>query len=228
MHQIEHPGDGVPIATAALDLAAFPPVYFGLVTSWVRSAVNGGVIPEFDLSVWANAAVDLTDAQLYGGVLHALVNPDDTFVGEADDEKLTAASHGLLTGDGPFQVSNSGGALPGGLVAATDYWIVKVDGNTFKLAASFADAMAGTTIALSTDGTGTQTLADTSATKRLHWHNYGLLGDAGDGDISLGAQLGYVQRVQHHPLAVAYALVATMSTSDPEAVSAAAYPIMER
>lgn len=93
-----------------------------------------------------------------------LVVADKTFTAEADDETLTASAHGLLTGDGPVRVSNSGGGLPGGLAAATDYWVIRLSANTLKLASSLALALAGTSVLLSTDGTGTQTLSDKAQT----------------------------------------------------------------
>ncbi len=79
-----------------------------------------------------------------------------TFTGEADDDTLTATSHGWSTGD-LVRVSNSGGALPSGLSAATDYFVIRTATNTFKLASTRANALAGTQIDLTTDGTGTQT-----------------------------------------------------------------------
>lgn len=71
--------------------------------------------------------------------------------------ELTITTHGLNTGDGPVQVSNSGGALPTGLALATNYYVIKVDANTIQLATSLANALAGTFIVLSSNGTGTQT-----------------------------------------------------------------------
>lgn len=79
------------------------------------------------------------------------------------------SSTDLLTGTGslawinllPYsriQVSNSGGGLPGGLSAATDYFVIKVSDTTIKLATSYANAVAGTAIDISSNGTGTQTL----------------------------------------------------------------------
>lgn len=109
-----------------------------------------------------NAVTDKT----FTAAFAALVVADKTFTGEADDDTLTASAHGLLTGDGPFQVANSGGALPSGLTAVTNYWIIRTGVNTFQLATTLANALAGTAVALSTDGTGTQTLADTVSTVR--------------------------------------------------------------
>ena len=64
----------------------------------------------------------------------------------------------MVTGDGPFQISNSGGALPTGLAASTNYWCIRVDANTLKVASSYANAIADTEVTFSTDGTGTHTL----------------------------------------------------------------------
>jgi hypothetical protein len=100
----------------------------------------------------AGTQVDIADA---GTGVHTV---SDT----AETRRLTA--HGLLTGDGPVQVSNGGGALPTGLTAATDYWVIRTGASTLKFASSLALALAGTALPLSTDGTGVQTLADTAST----------------------------------------------------------------
>lgn len=51
--------------------------------------------------------------------------------------------------------NNSSGALPTGLSAATDYWLVRVSATTARIATSFANAIAGTVIAFTDAGTGT-------------------------------------------------------------------------
>lgn len=48
--------------------------------------------------------------------------------------------------------------LPTGLSLATDYWIVRVSATTCRVAASLADAIAGTVIAFTDAGTGTHTM----------------------------------------------------------------------
>ena len=48
--------------------------------------------------------------------------------------------------------------LPTGLVAGTDYWLVRVSATTARVATSFANAIAGTVIAFTDAGTGTHTL----------------------------------------------------------------------
>lgn len=79
-----------------------------------------------------------------------------TVTNATDIVNLTA--HGLQTGDGPLQFTNSGGALPAGIVAATAYWAIRVDADDFKIATSKANAVAETAVDITDDGTGTQTL----------------------------------------------------------------------
>lgn len=112
--------------------------------------------------------------------LRPLVVADDTFAGEADDDLLTAVAHGLQTGDGPIRLT--GGSLPAGLAAATDYYVIRVSADTFSLATSRANALAGTAIDITVDGTGT--LVDTASTKRLETIASGI-----DTDSDTGATL---------------------------------------
>lgn len=87
-----------------------------------------------------------------------------TFTVTAADDLVNIADHGLATGDGPFQASNVGGALPAGIVAATNYWVIRDTAGTLKLATSRANAMAGAPVADITDaGTGVHTLTRTNS-----------------------------------------------------------------
>lgn len=92
-----------------------------------------------------------------------LVSTTFTYTVTNADELHHHTAHGLHTGDGPVQLTNSGGALPAGESAATDYFIIRNDADTFFLATSRTLALAGTHILLSGDGTGTQTLTSTVA-----------------------------------------------------------------
>lgn len=83
---------------------------------------------------------------------------NETFTAANATNYLTITGHGLVSGNGPYQISNSGGALPAGLTALVDYWVILVDANTIQLATSYANALAGTAVAFTDDGTGTQTL----------------------------------------------------------------------
>ncbi len=89
-----------------------------------------------------------------------------TFTADSSTDKLTKSDHGLETGDGAVTASNSGGGLPGGLAAATDYWIIRINANEFKLATSLANAYLGTAIDITSNGTGTQTLTAGGAMER--------------------------------------------------------------
>jgi hypothetical protein len=75
---------------------------------------------------------------------------------------ITIASHGYATGLKAALTTT--GSLPGGL-SATDYWIIKVDANTIKLATSAANALAGTAVDItSAAGGGTHTLTPAAIT----------------------------------------------------------------
>jgi hypothetical protein len=135
--------DGITPAPRSLDLIALGVVYF-----------CGATSPDY-----AVALGTMTNKR------KPLSFTSFTFTAANATDLCTKVAHGLETGDGPINVSNSGGALPAPLAAATGYWIIKISADTFKLATSLASAYAGTAINLTTDGTGTQTLAAAS-TKR--------------------------------------------------------------
>jgi hypothetical protein len=69
--------------------------------------------------------------------------------GEADDETMTKAAHGLRLGQEIVYVSGTGFT---GLTAGTCYYAIPVSADTFRLATSAANARAGTAVALSADG----------------------------------------------------------------------------
>jgi len=75
----------------------------------------------------------------------------------ATTDICTAVAHGYFTGD-RVQLTNSGGALPAGLAAATTYYVIKLTADTFKLAASDALATAGTAVDITGTGTGTHSV----------------------------------------------------------------------
>lgn len=79
---------------------------------------------------------------------------DYEFTADNATETLTVADHPFETGDGPFRLLNTGGALPTGLTADTNYWIIKLTSSTFQLASSKANALAETEVTFTTDGTG--------------------------------------------------------------------------
>ena len=85
----------------------------------------------------------------------------DTFTADAGTDIMTFTSttnipSNILTGT-RVQVSTTT-TLPSPLVAATDYYYIKVTDSTYKLATSYANAIAGTAIDITTTGTGTHTI----------------------------------------------------------------------
>lgn len=79
-----------------------------------------------------------------------------TFTADASTDICTHTNINLM----PYtrvQVSTTT-TLPGGLAAATDYYVIKVTDLTCKLATSYANAVAGTAIDITTAGTGTHTI----------------------------------------------------------------------
>lgn len=88
-----------------------------------------------------------------------VVQYDVTFTADAATEVLTLASgaRSLDWGDG-VRLSNSGGALPAGLSAATTYYVIPHLHEQVQLATTAANALAGTAINITDAGTGTHTL----------------------------------------------------------------------
>ena len=75
-------------------------------------------------------------------------------------EVITIGSHWFATGD-KVVYSNGGGTTIGGLVTATNYYIIKSSSTAVKLASSYANAIAGTAINLTSAGVGSShTLAN--------------------------------------------------------------------
>ncbi len=85
-----------------------------------------------------------------------------TFTADAGTDIMTYTSttsipSNLLTGT-RCRVSTTT-TLPAGLAAATDYYLIKISDTTYKLASSYANAIAGISIDITTTGTGTHTLS---------------------------------------------------------------------
>lgn len=76
------------------------------------------------------------------------------------NENITITSHGYPTGL-KVQVSNPG-TLPTGITALTDYFVISIDTNTIQLASSLANALAGTPINITAQGSGTNTVEVTA------------------------------------------------------------------
>lgn len=85
----------------------------------------------------------------------------DNFTADAGSDLCTWTSaanfpSNILTGTRVRLTSS--GTLPAGLALATDYYVIRVSDTTFELASSFANAVAGTQIDITSAGTGTHTV----------------------------------------------------------------------
>lgn len=78
------------------------------------------------------------------------------FTGSSTTEQLTfVRGHQLSTGQGPIRFTTTN-TLPAPLVINTDYYVIGVDSTHIKVATSQANALAGTNIDLTTNGSGTE------------------------------------------------------------------------
>jgi microcystin-dependent protein len=125
------------------------------------NGVPAGVITEYAgitaptgwLMCYGQAVCRTTYADLFA----ALTADKGTFtVTIASPGVVTLAGHGLITGD--CVALSTTGALPTGLSTATNYYIIKLTADTFKLASSLANAQADTAINTSGSQSGTHTL----------------------------------------------------------------------
>lgn len=91
---------------------------------------------------------------------------DDIDITEVNGDVFTAVGHGLETGDGPVRLN--GTDLPLNTDDDTDYWVVVVDEDTFKLASTYVNAASTvpTPVTLGDAGSGSMTLVDTDITQR--------------------------------------------------------------
>lgn len=86
----------------------------------------------------------------------------DTFTADAGTDIITMTStanipSNIFTGTRVRLTTTT--TLPAGLSLATDYYIIRVTDSTFKLATSYANAIAGTAINITDAGTGTHTMS---------------------------------------------------------------------
>lgn len=93
----------------------------------------------------------------YANLFNAIVpNKGTVTITIASPGVVTLNSHGFLTGESIYLTTTD--ALPTGLAVDTLYFVITVDANTFRLATSYANAIAGTAINTSGSQSGTHTL----------------------------------------------------------------------
>jgi hypothetical protein len=209
--------DPLPIQTAVASLP-MPPTAYGALPAFWNYSVGG--VAEFELDIWASATAQLTLGEIVAAIPHPLVYADNALTSvDHTADTLTKTAHALKTGDGPIQLTTSG-TLPAGLATATNYWAIRSDANTIKLASSLLNALSLSAIDFTSNGSGTHTIVDTPDTKRIWWHSYGAL----QTPIDLSADLGFSVRSIHREGAVAYAVVGTLSAGT---LNAAIVPVVE-
>lgn len=167
-------------AGAAADWPETSPEYRGIATMFAQTPrptfvkvgrMTGSVTQRYDVAAAAVAVGRPYSLRVRGqGVTDTTITytpaADLTFV-DADvnvtTNLITETAHGMTSGDGPYRLSNAGGALPtgAGIAADTNVWIHVPTGNAnqFGLATSKANALAGTLIDITAAaGGGTHTL----------------------------------------------------------------------
>lgn len=104
------------------------------------------------LGFYRVTSVTTTTAQSTTNTLIAF----STFTADAGTDIITHSNINLMNYS-RIQVSTTT-TLPAGLSAATNYFVIKVSDTTCKLATSYANAVAGTNIDITSTGTGTHTI----------------------------------------------------------------------
>jgi len=163
----------------------------------VKTAETAGVLLEY--TVAASTAKTFADADV-----------------NTTTDRITITSHGYYTGR--KVAATSSGTLPGGL-SATNYYVIKVDANTIKLASSMANAVAGTAVDItSAAGGGTHTLTP-AAISTVSWKLQGSFDDSTWFDIpaadlqSMSGNITATGNVFTHHDSVAYCYIRVSFTA---------------
>lgn len=119
-----------------------------------------------ELTVDPSTGARVAPGGTLSNVTKLFTRADFNFTTTHGSDLVNATAHGLETGDGPFQLTTSG-TLPNGYNLATNYWWIWRSANTGQWASSLANALAGTAVSITSDGSGTHTASDTVATRRL-------------------------------------------------------------
>jgi len=96
----------------------------------------------------------LSTTNVTGTTSRTLINTN-TFTANAGTDIITYANDWVNYTKVRFTTTTT---LPAGLSLATDYWLVRQSSTTAKVASSYANALANTTIDITDAGTGTHTL----------------------------------------------------------------------
>lgn len=141
---------------------AVQPTYYkhllsGSAVSAAATVVPGTLALVDVLGFYRVTSVTTTTAQATTNTL----GQSDTFTADAGTDVCTWTSSAnfpsnIVTGTRVRLTTTT--TLPAGLATATDYYVIRVSDTTFKLATSYANAIAGTAINITDAGTGTHTV----------------------------------------------------------------------
>lgn len=95
--------------------------------------------------------------EVIGQINNDLLCSFDHTAVDTTTDTFTVTSHGLTTADSPVAISSTG-TIPGGSSLTSTYWLIVVDPNTLALAASYTDALSGTKVNLTSQGSGVDSI----------------------------------------------------------------------
>ena len=154
--------DNTSSAAAIQHGGAVQPTYYKYLLSAAAVSAAATVVPGTlalvdVIGFYRVTSVTTTTAQATTNTL----GQSDTFTADAGTDTCTWSSSAnypsnILTGTRVRLTTTT--TLPGGLATATDYYVIRVTDTTFKLATSYANAVAGTAINITDAGTGTHTV----------------------------------------------------------------------
>lgn len=136
------------------------------VTSTTCSYAAGAAVIDAQVHDAMVTALNAVAGKNYTAALAAMpsLTPEVVTFDNATDY-VNHVAHGYKTGDGAVQFTNSGGALPTGIAAVTDYFVIRIDADNYQIATTRALAFAGTFVNFSTNGTGVNTATPVAGAK---------------------------------------------------------------
>ncbi len=159
-------GAGTTYAAATTANAAATSAVAAATTVTVTATVPGSAGNAFSTTTGGTPHSSWGNTTLTGGI----------DIGGGNGSQFTSTAHGFTDLQGPFLTTNSGGALPAGLTATQQYWVHKVDADTLQLSPSKEGIIngvgignnddTGAFVAVTTIGTGTQTIKRDVLTKK--------------------------------------------------------------
>jgi len=150
--------DGLAVGTSAnnivqLDASGYIPQVVGTNIAGMIQAWAGVAVP----TGWLNCDGSSVSMTTYATLWAALsLSQGEATISNATPVVVTLNGHGRATGDAIYFTTT--GALPAPLAVSTTYYVIYASSDTFNLATTYANALAGTKINTTNAGSGTHTL----------------------------------------------------------------------